>query len=32
VQIQTGRGGAGSLKIRYSSLEQLDDIIAKLSA
>lgn len=30
VQIQTGRGGAGTLKIRYSSLDQLDDIIAKL--
>jgi ParB family chromosome partitioning protein len=32
VQIQTGRGGAGTLKIRYASLDQLDDIIAKLSA
>lgn len=32
VQIQTGRGGAGTLKIRYANLDQLDDIIAKLSA
>lgn len=32
VQIQTGRGGAGTLKIRYSSLDQFDDIIAKLRA
>lgn len=32
VQIQTARGGAGTLKIRYSNLDQLDDIIAKLSA
>jgi ParB family transcriptional regulator, chromosome partitioning protein len=30
VQIQTGRAGTGTLKIRYSSLDQLDDIIAKL--
>jgi len=30
VHIQTGRGGAGTLKIRYSNLDQLDDIIAKL--
>ncbi|PKO92448.1 MAG: chromosome partitioning protein ParB [Betaproteobacteria bacterium HGW-Betaproteobacteria-1] len=30
VHIQTGRGGAGTLKIRYSSLDQLDDIIARL--
>jgi len=29
VQIQNGRGGSGTLKIRYSSLDQLDDIIAK---
>ncbi len=29
VQIQTGRGGAGTLKIRYASLDQLDDIIAR---
>jgi ParB family transcriptional regulator, chromosome partitioning protein len=31
VYIQTGRGGSGTLKLRYSSLDQLDDIIAKLS-
>lgn len=30
VQIQTGRGGAGTLKIRYTTLDQLDDIISKL--
>lgn len=30
VQIQTGRGGAGTLKIRYTTLDQLEDIIAKL--
>jgi ParB family chromosome partitioning protein len=30
VHIQTGRGGAGTLKIRYSNLDQLDDIIARL--
>lgn len=30
VQIQTGRGGAGTLKIRYTTLDQLDGIIAKL--
>lgn len=30
VQIQSGRGGAGTLKIRYSNLDQLDDIIARL--
>src|SRR5690606_17613414 len=30
VHIQTGRGGAGTLKIRYNNLDQLDDIIAKL--
>lgn len=30
VQIQTGRGGSGTLKIRYTSLDQLDDIIAKI--
>jgi ParB family chromosome partitioning protein len=29
VHIQTGRGGAGTLKIRYNNLDQLDDIIAK---
>jgi ParB family chromosome partitioning protein len=29
VQIQTGRGGSGTLKIRYASLDQLDDIIAR---
>ncbi len=29
VQIQTGRGGSGTLKIRYVSLDQLDDIIAR---
>lgn len=30
VQIQTGRGGSGTLKVRYTSLDQLDDIIAKI--
>lgn len=30
VHIQSGRGGSGTLKIRYSDLDQLDDIIARL--
>lgn len=32
VQIDASRNGAGTLKIRYASLDQLDGIIAKLSA
>lgn len=30
VQIRSGRGGSGTLKIQYSNLDQLDDIIARL--
>ena len=30
VKIETSAKGAGTLKIRYSSLDQLDEIIAKL--
>ncbi|CAG0976899.1 putative chromosome-partitioning protein ParB [Methylophilaceae bacterium] len=30
VHIQTGRGGKGTLKIRYANLDQLDEIIEKL--
>jgi ParB family transcriptional regulator, chromosome partitioning protein len=30
VQISAGRNGHGTLKIRYASLEQLDEIIAKI--
>lgn len=30
VKIQEGRKGSGTVKIRYSSLDQLDDIIARL--
>ncbi len=32
VQIDAARNGAGTLKIRYASLDQLDGIIAKLSS
>jgi ParB family chromosome partitioning protein len=31
VTIETGKNGAGALKIRYASLDQLDSIIKKLS-
>jgi ParB family chromosome partitioning protein len=31
VSIETGKNGAGVLKIRYANLDQLDSIIAKLS-
>jgi hypothetical protein len=30
VQIRSGKAGAGMLKISYSSLDQLDGIIARL--
>jgi ParB family chromosome partitioning protein len=31
VTIKAGANGAGSLKINYASLDQLDEIIAKIS-
>jgi len=32
VQIDTAKNGAGTVKIRYASLDQLDGIIARLSS